>query len=223
MAMVMVLGLTLASGARAQDCLGDCDGDGRVAVNELVFGVNIALGRAELDGCDAFDNGSGSVTINVLIGAVLNAVNGCGAPTPTAAPTATPTQMAATTFQGALTRTNGRFTYQAVLGIDGANAECAAQFAGAHACTIAELREAEAAGELAGVADTGGTTVTSFWAIDPARPDVDQCQVSVPWDYATAHTGQFADLVTLDNASGVLSALQEDAICATQHWVGCCL
>lgn len=219
----LLLPLSAPDGGWAQGCLGDCSGDGRVAVNELIVGVNIALGRADLSSCPAFDNGSGNVGIGVLVGAVNNAVNGCGAPTPTAMPTATPTQQGAAIFQGALPRTNGRFTYQAVVGIDGADLECDAQFAGSHACTVAELRAAEAAAELVGAEDTGGTPVTSFWAIDPARPDVDQCQVAVPWDYATAHTGQFADRVNLDNASGALSALQEDTICATQSWVGCCL
>jgi hypothetical protein len=33
----------------------DCDGDGRVAVNELVLGVNIGLERVALSMCLAFD------------------------------------------------------------------------------------------------------------------------------------------------------------------------
>jgi hypothetical protein len=109
------------------------------------------------------------------------------------------------------------------VGIEGANAECDLQFPGSHACEIDELRDAEMAEELAGATDTGGAPVTSFWAIDPNRPSADQCKVVVPWDYATAHTGQFADLVNLVNASGDLGDLQEDTICALQHWVGCCL
>ncbi len=125
-------------------------------------------------------------------------------------------------FQGALVRTNGRFTYQGTIGIDGANAECATQFPGTHACTLAELRTAAAAGDLLGAKDTGGSTVDSFWAIDPSRDDRAQCHTNVPWDYTTAHTGHFADLVTLTNATGQLSDLQEGKICATQHRVGCC-
>jgi len=208
----------------AQTCLGDCNENGVVAVNELIIGVRIALGEAELSSCAAFDNGSSVVTVNVLIAAVRNAVNGCGAPTPTntVAQAATPTAAAAEIFQGALVRTNGRFTYQATIGIDGADAECNTLFPGTHACTLADLRAAAAVGELRGAMDTGGTAVESFWAIDPSRDDRDQCHTNVPWDYATAHTGHFADLVTLNNASGELSALQEDRICAAQSWVGCC-
>ncbi len=218
--LLTVLSPQLAS---AQDCLGDCNGDGRVAVNELVIGVNVALQRAEISTCEAFDDGSGEVGIAVLIGAVLNALEGCGAATPTPAATATPTTAGATVFQGALPRTSGRFSFQGSIGIDGADTECDEQFAGSHACTIGELRAAESAGELDGATDTAGVAVTSFWAIDPTRPADEQCEVSVPWDYATAHTGQFADVVALDNGTGALGALQENAVCATQRWVGCCL
>ncbi len=60
------------------DCVGDCNGDGRVAINELVLGVNIALGNAQVGACPAMDgNGDGSVRINELVTAVNNALNGC--------------------------------------------------------------------------------------------------------------------------------------------------
>jgi hypothetical protein len=140
-------------------------------------------------------------------------------PEPTVTATVEPNEI----FQGALVRTNGRFSYQGTIGIDGADAECDTQFPGSHACTLAELQAAATAGELVGATDTGGMPVTSFWAIDPSRPEVDQCHVSVPWDYATAHTGQFADRVNLDNEAGALGALRENTLCATQDWVGCCL
>jgi hypothetical protein len=40
---------------------------------------------------------------------------------------------------------------------------------------------------------------------------------------ATAHTGQFADSVTLNNGTGALGALATGTFCANQRWVGCCL
>ncbi|OFV91254.1 MAG: hypothetical protein A3J75_05565 [Acidobacteria bacterium RBG_16_68_9] len=44
---------------------GDCGGEGRVTVDELVKGVNIALGNMPLDRCPRFDaNGNGRVTID---------------------------------------------------------------------------------------------------------------------------------------------------------------
>ncbi len=59
-------------------CVGDCDGNGVVAVNELIRGVNINLENADLSTCPAMDaNGDGSVAINELIQAVNNNLNGC--------------------------------------------------------------------------------------------------------------------------------------------------
>ncbi len=61
-------------------CAGDCNGDGSVAINELITGVNIALGSAQVSSCPSFDvNGDGNVAINELIAAVNNALNGCPA------------------------------------------------------------------------------------------------------------------------------------------------
>lgn len=59
-------------------CTGDCNGDGEVTINELIGGVNIALGSAPLSQCPAFDaNGDGNVAINELIAAVGAALEGC--------------------------------------------------------------------------------------------------------------------------------------------------
>ena len=73
----------------ATGCVGDCNGDGEVTVDELLVGVNIALGTQPTDSCPAFE---ATVTIDVLIAAVNNALNDCptGAATPTPLPTATP-------------------------------------------------------------------------------------------------------------------------------------
>ncbi len=95
-------GAVLASPpAQAQTCVGDCNGDGMVAINELIIGVNIALGSAPVTACPSFDvNGDGMVTINELILGVNNALNGCPAtatPTePLDTPTSTPTLPAGT-------------------------------------------------------------------------------------------------------------------------------
>ncbi len=75
--------LLWTSAAQAQQCVGDCSGDGEVAINELITGVNIALGSAQLPSCPAFDkSGDGAVSISELIEAVNNALSGtCGSPT----------------------------------------------------------------------------------------------------------------------------------------------
>jgi len=158
--------------------------------------------------CDLFDDGAANASC----------ASGAG-PTPTATETPAP----GVVFQGALLQTSGRFTYQAIVGLTGADAECAVKYAGTHVCTYAELQTAEAAGDLDGAQDTDGVSVTSFWAIDGTRPDVDQCSVTVAWDYATAHTGHFADVVNLNNATGALGSLTTGNLCLAQHWVGCCL
>jgi hypothetical protein len=56
-------------------CVGDCDGSGKVTIDELLKDVNITLGFATLDTCSAFDcNESG---IDCLLKAVNNALRGC--------------------------------------------------------------------------------------------------------------------------------------------------
>ena len=81
---------SLAIEVEAPPCLGDCNGDGRVSVGELVRGVRIALRRAEVDSCATFDrDGDGTVSIAEIIAAVQNALRGCGheiQPTPTPSP-----------------------------------------------------------------------------------------------------------------------------------------
>ncbi|MFN8643307.1 MAG: choice-of-anchor V domain-containing protein [Candidatus Binatia bacterium] len=62
----------------APACAGDCNGDGAVAINELISGVNIALGTAPVGTCASIDaNGDGRVAINELVAAVSRALGGC--------------------------------------------------------------------------------------------------------------------------------------------------
>ncbi len=62
----------------ALPCIGDCNGDGQVTIDELVIGINIALGTATLDQCPAFDcNGNGQVSVDCLLMATNAALNGC--------------------------------------------------------------------------------------------------------------------------------------------------
>lgn len=59
-------------------CAGDCNGNGAVAVNELILAVNIALGSLPGGTCSACDtNGDGMVSISELVAAVNKALNGC--------------------------------------------------------------------------------------------------------------------------------------------------
>lgn len=60
-------------------CAGDCNSDGSVTVNEILVGVNIALGGAPVSTCLPSDsNEDGNVAIDELLAAVNNALTGCG-------------------------------------------------------------------------------------------------------------------------------------------------
>lgn len=85
--------------ARGQ-CLGDCDGDGRVTVAELVTGVSIALGTSAVSRCAAVDaDRDGGVSIAELVRAVGSAIAGCP---PTATATAAPTEAPPTPTEPAM-------------------------------------------------------------------------------------------------------------------------
>jgi hypothetical protein len=91
---VLLLG---AGNSRGDDCPGDCNGDGRVAVNELVLAVGVALEKSPLQSCAAVDgDADGTVRISELVTAVRRALEGCSTvstPTPSAPPR-TPTRAA---------------------------------------------------------------------------------------------------------------------------------
>lgn len=83
--------------ATPMPCTGNCDGGPAVSVDELVRGVGIALEQLPLRLCEAFDaTGDGRVSVEELVQAVNNALNGCRvAPpsrsaTPVVSPTASP-------------------------------------------------------------------------------------------------------------------------------------
>ncbi len=131
-------------------------------------------------------------------------------------------------LQGALPATPGRFNYNLMLGLPGADSACNTNFPGTHACTYPELQSAQTAGDLVGLQDTAGMTVTSFWAIDPAADPLQQCQDDIGsllnWEYGTAHTPSRGSKVALDNPAGTLGALQTGLQCnfSGDAWVGCC-
>lgn len=72
------LAVTRNLGGPFGGCVGDCNGDGVVSINELIVGVNIALGRRPVADCPAFDrDANGAVSIAELVAAVNNALSGC--------------------------------------------------------------------------------------------------------------------------------------------------
>jgi hypothetical protein len=89
--------LLLPCRAPAQACVGDCDSDDHVTVDEILSMVNIALGNTPISACRAGDaNDDGQITIDEILAAVNNALNGCP-PLPTFTPTNTATASATPT------------------------------------------------------------------------------------------------------------------------------
>lgn len=71
-----------AATATAQGpCIGDCNSNKQVTIEELLRGVNIALGAQGVDACTAFDrNENELVTIDELVAGVRSALDGCFPP-----------------------------------------------------------------------------------------------------------------------------------------------
>ena len=136
---------------------------------------------------------------------------------------------AGTVVKGSLTATPGRFNYNAMLGLPGANSACSSNFPGSHPCTLTDLQSAPAS-DLASLKDTAGMPVTSFWAIDSSAVPLQQCNddavggSGLNWEYGTAHTASRGERVALDNATGALGSLETSVQCniAGTSWVGCC-
>ncbi|GIV04382.1 MAG: hypothetical protein KatS3mg015_3212 [Fimbriimonadales bacterium] len=73
--------VSIGSPGTACACVGDCNGDAEVTIDELVSMVNIALGTQPTTACTAGDaSGDGEITIEEIISAVNNALNGCPPP-----------------------------------------------------------------------------------------------------------------------------------------------
>lgn len=130
----------------------------------------------------------------------------------------TTTLPSATGFRGLLAqKSSGRFNFQMTLGVPGADAQCNTTFAGSHACTYDELQGAESRGELSAVTAT-------LWAIIPGNAGNVQCGSNIPWDYATAHTGEYGERVAV--TAGVLGELEsgdgDGVFCAAQNSIACC-
>lgn len=69
---------TAPATATAQSCAGDCDLDCVVSVDELLTMVNAALDEGEVGRCRAGDGDrSGGITVEEILGGVVNALEGC--------------------------------------------------------------------------------------------------------------------------------------------------
>jgi hypothetical protein len=77
-AFALVLAVGSAHAGFDDFCPGDCDGDGSIAVNELLIAVDVALGTQQLTVCREADlNGDRRVTIDEVIALILTASSAC--------------------------------------------------------------------------------------------------------------------------------------------------
>jgi hypothetical protein len=75
---VGIAGGTPLATAVGVGCIGDCDGDGRVSIEEIITAVNIALGSVDASACESL-GANGPVTVAEIVTAVNEALNGCPA------------------------------------------------------------------------------------------------------------------------------------------------
>src|SRR5215510_12098086 len=76
-ASFIVLTIVATSRAGAQLCLGDCNGDGIVKIDEALTGVNIELETLTIDACPEVDlDGNRVATIDELVGTIRNLLQG---------------------------------------------------------------------------------------------------------------------------------------------------
>lgn len=96
---LIALFLALGAGSAAAQCVGDCDGDNTVEPGEIRDAVQIALLELPPSACTAY---SGTIEVDDLVDAVINAIGACPEATPTVTSTVTPTA----TITPTPTRTN---------------------------------------------------------------------------------------------------------------------
>jgi len=69
---------TWSDGAVVVACTGDCNNDGQVTADELLTGVDIALGNQSVSACSALNvNLDATITVDEVLFGVTKAVNGC--------------------------------------------------------------------------------------------------------------------------------------------------
>jgi hypothetical protein len=78
--------------AAAQVCVGDCNLNHQVTIDELLVGAGLVLESAPTAGCPPMDrDGNGIVSIDELVAAEHNLLDDCSITLPTSTPTVTPT------------------------------------------------------------------------------------------------------------------------------------
>ncbi len=142
-------------------CVGDCNDDQQVTVDEIVTMVGIALGNGQRSDCRAGDaNNDGLITVDEILSAVNNALNGCNAATPTPTPTGMPVSIidAAASVSGHTTIAIDAATVISAVVAAAANG---LQVAATSQARTAALMPADTGGQAAGSCPLGGTATKS--------------------------------------------------------------
>ena len=80
-ALSFLLGVASPRGVVAGSCTGDCDGSGTVTVDEILLGINLALGEEPVERCRIFDDSlDGMVTVDEILISVGSGLQGCPLP-----------------------------------------------------------------------------------------------------------------------------------------------
>lgn len=82
--LLLLAPLSATAALGTAPCIGDCDGDHAVTVDELILMVNIALGSVAQGACPARRCGDEQIDISIhcTVAAINNALNGCPGPEP---------------------------------------------------------------------------------------------------------------------------------------------
>ena len=70
---------TETSTPKLHPCIGDCDDNGNVTVDEIITLVNIAFGAPDVSGCASGDRNGEGVDITLIVKAVGYALTSCPA------------------------------------------------------------------------------------------------------------------------------------------------
>ena len=132
-------------------------------------------------------------------------------------------------YRGSLKASTGRWSFQGMLGLNGANAECNARWPGSQVCSYQKLMMAatRAVPETVDAKDYENNAVASWWIDDPTALPTQRCQSNqdaIPWSYGTADQGHVGKYVTLTPATGAISELTTGVLpsCNGSRHVACC-
>lgn len=87
MASVLFVAVVTLRASVAAQCVGDCDGDQSVTVNEIIKLANIELGTQAESVCPHGIPSGAQVNVPLIIRAVNNVLNGCEGALPSPTPT----------------------------------------------------------------------------------------------------------------------------------------